>query len=260
MELASYLLNGLAIVVCVVLIAFCVRSLSFRRSMAPVFFTFALVSNLMSLLYWLAYDLLRPEARMPFAANEFGEIGTFLLLASALSTVFRGRFAQARLELACTGLFAAASAALWIAWSGEWLQDILVGLSFGYLLCVCVRSMKQAKVLSRWEWRLLGLAAALLLLLQGLTFALPEPWKDWADYAAYAVMFLVLAWGFRRLIPALFRQEDPSGQLALVLSCWSWAVSTMYMSSGAFYLAADLAGICCTPLALVALRREEAAL
>ena len=259
MDLASFLLNGLAITVHVVLIVICVRSLSFRHSMAPVFFTFALVSNLMSLLYWLAYDLLRPDARMPFAANEFGEIGSFLLLASTLNTVFRGRFAQARREIFCTGLFAAASAALWIAWSGEWLQDILVGLSFGYLLCVCVRSMKQAAVLSRREWRLLGTAAALLLLLQGLTFALPEPWNGRVDYAAYAVMFLVLAWGFRRLIPTLLRREDPYAQLGLALFCWCWAVSTMYMSSGGFYLAANFASVCCTPLALLALHREEAA-
>ena len=258
MELASYLLCGLAIAVYVILIVFCVRSLSFRRSMAPVFFTFALVSNLMSLLYWLAYDLLRPEARMPFAANEFGEIGTFLLLASTLNAVFRGRFAQARWEVVCSGLFAAASAALWIAWSGEWLQDILVGLSFGYLLCVCVRSMKQAAVLAPWEWRSLGAAAVLLLLLQGLTFVLPEPWKSRADYGAYAVMFLVLAWGVRRMLPALFRRKDPCAQFALAVFCWSWAISTMYMSSGLFYLAADLASICCTPLTLVALRREEA--
>lgn len=259
MELASYILNALAIAVYVILIVFCVRSLSFRRSMAPVFFTFALVSNLMSLLYWLAYDLLRPDARMPFAANEFGEIGTFLLLASTLNAVFRGRFAQARWEIVCTGLFAAASAAFWIAWSGEWLQDILVGLSFGYLLCVVVRSMKQAAVFSRWEWRLLGAAAGLLLLLQGLTFALPEPWKGRADFCAYALMFLVLAWGFRRLIPALLRRADPCAQLALALFCWSWAVSTMYMSADFCYLAASFVSVCCTTLALIALRREEAA-
>lgn len=128
MELST-LQNLLSILSCVeltVLIAISVGRLSFRRSMAPVFFTFALVSLLMSGLYWLAYDLLRPDTRMPFAANEFGEIGGFLLLASALNAVFRGRFADARREIVCAAVFAAASTALWIGWSGEWVEDVLV--------------------------------------------------------------------------------------------------------------------------------------
>ena len=75
----------------------------------------------------------------------------------------------------------------------------------------------------------------------------------------YALMFLVLAWGFRRLIPALLRRADPYAQLALPLFCWSWAVSTMYMSADFCYLAASFFSVCCTTLALIALRREEAA-
>ena len=56
------------------LIAYCIRKLRFRRSMAPVFLTFSLASSLMSGLYWLAFDLLRAETHIPFAANVFGEI------------------------------------------------------------------------------------------------------------------------------------------------------------------------------------------
>ena len=93
LEMLPILLGSLELTVLIVL---CLRSFSFRRSIAPVFFTFGLASYLISNVYWVAYDLLRPETRMPFAANEFGEIGLFLLLASTLNTVFRGRFAAAR--------------------------------------------------------------------------------------------------------------------------------------------------------------------
>ena len=260
MELST-LQNLLSILSCVeltVLIAISVGRLSFRRSMAPVFFTFALVSLLMSGLYWLAYDLLRPDTRMPFAANEFGEIGGFLLLASALNAVFRGRFADARREIVCAAVFAAASTTLWIGWSGEWVEDVLVGLSFGYYLCVRVRSLKQSGALSRLEWRALGVLALLLLLLQGMTFVLPEPWPSGADYGAYAVMFSVLVYGLIKLIHTLRRGRDAAAQFALVAAVWAWSVSTMYMSTDFFYLAAVLSYLCCTPLMLVALHREEA--
>jgi hypothetical protein len=252
------LLILVGVVLNVVLIVVCLRKLSFRRSMAPVFYLFALVSLLMSGLYWLTYEFLRPETRMPFAANEFGEGGGFLLTAAALNAVFRSRFSAARREMLCTAFFIAGSVVLWIAWSGEWLQDILAGLCFGYFLCVCARSLKLSRVLSRLEWCLLAGFAAALLILQGLTFVLPGIWSAAADYCAYAVMFAVLAYGLVKLIRALLRGGTPRGQFALGLSVWAWSVSTMYMSAGLFYLAASLIYIVCQPLILIALRREEA--
>lgn len=254
--------NVMSIFGCVlfaVLIVICARSLSFRRSMAPVFFTFALVSLLMSGLYWLVYDLLRPDLRMPFAANEFGEIGGFLLLASALNAVFLGRFASVRRETVCAAVFVAACTALWIGWSGEWVEDVLVGFCFGYLFCVCVRSLKLTGVLSPFEWRVLNVLAPLLLALQGLTFVLPEPWRSAADYGAYAVTFSVLVCGLGKLIRLLRRGRDAAAQFALAAACFAWSVSTMYMSADYFYMAGLLSYYLCAPLMLIALRREEAA-
>ncbi len=261
MELVSVetLLTVLGTIEYVILIAICVRRLSFRRSMAPVFFTFALVSILMSGLYWLAFGLLRPGVRMPFAANEFGEIGLLLLFASALNVVFRDRTERALREVLCTVFFVAASVALWIAWSGEWLQDILTGFCFSYFLLVCVRSMKCARVLSRTEWRLLAVLAAGTLALQSLTFVLPEPWAVAADYGAYAVMFTGLICGVVKFVRAFVRRQEPAGLFALGLSVWAWSVSTMYMSGGWFYPAAEIAYVALLPLIMLALRREEEA-
>lgn len=242
----------------VFLIVRSVRRLPFRRSMASVFFTFALVSLLMSSLYWLAYDLLRGDARMPFAANEFGEIAAFLLLASTLGAVFRGRFVEARAETVLAGLFAACSAVLWIAWSGEWLEDILVGLAFGYYLCACVRALKQTGALSRAEWIVLGTLAGFLLLLQCATFVLPADRKTAADLTAYCVMFAALAFLLRKLADCLFHRRGAERLLALSFSVFGWAASTMYMSTGIWYMIALLCSILILPLMLLSLRREEA--
>ena len=256
--LMEKLLFILGAAVYAVLIVRCVQRLSFRRSMAPVFFTFGLVSCMMSGLYWLAFDFLRQQTRIPFAANVFGEIGYFLLLAASLNVVFRGRFGAARREIVGAAVFTACSTALWIAWSGAVVEDLLVGVCFGYLLCVCVRSLKQSGILSRVEWGLLAGYACVVLLLQGLTFVLPKPWNTVADYCAYAVLFTALLSCLGKLIRAVVRKRNPAGQFALAVSCEALAISTMYMSAGLFYLAAQLIMTLTLPLALVALRREEA--
>ena len=88
------------------------------REVRTVLFAFAVASVLLSNLYWLAYDILRPGTRMPFAANEIGEWALFLLLGAALNT--QSERMNAKREMLFAALFTAANAALWIAWSGEW--------------------------------------------------------------------------------------------------------------------------------------------
>ena len=201
-EMLLSILGSLELAAVIVL---CVRRLPFRRSIAPVFFTFA----------------------------------------------------AARVEMLCAGVFAAASVALWIAWSGEWLEDILVGFCFGYFLCVCACSLKQSGALSRTEWRLFGLLVLLLLLLQGGTFFLPPVPAAAADYAAYGVMFFVMLYALGKTILAVRRKIDPAALFALSASCYAWAESTMYMSAGLFYVAAELCSLICPALLFIALRREE---
>ena len=100
-----------------------------KRDARTVLFAFAVASVLLSNLYWLAYDILRPGTRMPFAANEIGEWALFLLLGAAVRT--QPEAPSAKREVFCAALFTAANVALWIAWSGEWIQDILTGAAFG---------------------------------------------------------------------------------------------------------------------------------
>ena len=48
------------------------------RNLTAVFLSFSFGLWLLTDLYWLIYDLMRPEIRMPFAANEIGEAALFL--------------------------------------------------------------------------------------------------------------------------------------------------------------------------------------
>ena len=49
------------------------------RSMMVVFFLFAMITFLVNNTYWIAYDLMLPDVRMPFSADELGEAAFMLL-------------------------------------------------------------------------------------------------------------------------------------------------------------------------------------
>lgn len=230
-----------------------------RRGSKPIttaLFAFAVISFMLSLAYWLVYSLIRPEGRMPFAANEIGEIAWFLLLAASLESIFRDSQIPAKKEIAFAILFTAASVALWIGWSGEWVQDIIVGFAFGYLLCVCVRALKQSGALRKNEWILLGLSCGLIILGQAGTFFVSEAVKQPLDYFCYALMFALLIWLFVKRIGMGRHREDAKATLAMSFSIYVFSASTLYMSSGWFYMAILVLCLATLPLMLIALRRE----
>ena len=230
-----------------------------NNPMAAALFLFSMVSVMLSFAYWLAYTIMRPDIRMPFAANEIGEIAWFLLLASALETVFRERKAPARKETIFTLIFAAASVALWIGWSGEWIQDIICGLAFGYFLCTCVRSLKQTDAFKQTDWRILGLFCGAIILGQAGTFFVPEGFKKPLDYFCYGLMFASLIWLFAKSILTAKNNKDTKAVLAMSFTVSAYSFSTMYMSSGWFYLAGLLICLATQPLMLHALKREVGA-
>ena len=50
------------------------------RSLPAVFLAFLFAMWLLTDLYWVIYDFMRPDRRMPFAVNEIGEASLFLLM------------------------------------------------------------------------------------------------------------------------------------------------------------------------------------
>ena len=208
-----------------------------NRSMAAVFFLFAMICFLVSDLYWVAYSAIRPDARMPFAANEIGESAVFLLFASALTSAFPKAVRPFTKEMVLTALFSACSIALWIGWSGEWIQDILCGGVFGYFLCITVRSLRQADAFSETEWAVLGICSFALIGFETGTFFATGSLNKTLDMGSYFLMAAVNIWIFVRSIDAVRRNRDPLVQLALTFSGIAWCTSSMYMSASYWYLA-----------------------
>ena len=228
-----------------------------KREAHVVLFAFAVASVLLSNLYWLAYDILRPGTRMPFAANEIGEWALFLLLGAALNT--QSERLNAKREMLGAALFTAANVALWIAWSGEWIQDILTGAAFGYFLCTLAAQIRQEDAFPVWEWRLLGVACPVFIAAQAAIFLVPESMKQPLDLFCYCLLFAVAAILLIRALRSLGKAERASSAVLATFAAYAWTTVTQYMSSGWFYITALLLSTLCFPLMLLALRKEVAA-
>ena len=226
-----------------------------KGSLRLVFFAFATACVLLSELYWLVYALLRPDTRMPFAANEVCEWALFLLLGAALNTDCPALQTSARREMLGSVLFTAANTALWIAWSGEWVQDILTGLCFGYFLCCLTAHIKRDGSFSAAEWRIAGFVCLVLIAAQTATFFVPETLKQPLDLFCYVLLFAGAVYLMVRTVLWLRR----GAAICPPFAALAWVVTTMYMSAGGWYLAAVFLCSLCFPLMLLALWKEATA-
>ena len=228
----------------------------FRENRSPVtalFYTFSLISMLLSDLYWITYVVIRPNTRMPFAVNEIGEWAIFLLLAATLASVFQRRTAGAIREMIMAALFAAISAALWIGWSGEWVQDIITGIVCGYFFCVIVWALRTSDIFSHKEWAALGSLCLILIIMQVLTFVLPKDAKQIVDFCCYVLMFAGIAAFYAKTIREWKRQSPPEDLFCLCCATLAWGESCMYMSAEPMYFAAEAAVTIMLPIMTIAL-------
>ncbi|MCR5249395.1 MAG: hypothetical protein K6E50_02175 [Lachnospiraceae bacterium] len=199
-----------------------------EQSLPSVFFTFALVSWLLADLYWLAYDILRPDTRMPFAANEFGEWAMFLMILAGLNSMYPRRNTRPGTDTLLTGFFMACNVALWIGWSGEWLEDVITGLVMGALVCTLVRELVEAKVYSGRMWAGITCVCGVLILMQSTIFIAPKQIGRILDVCCYLVLFSGIAFF---CIGAMRKHS-----YLLALTGFSWILISMYMSEGIPYL------------------------
>ena len=229
---------------------------SIHRSMAAVFFLFGSISFVFSNIYWIVFDALRPDVRMPFAANEFGEAAIYLLYGSVLAVSLpkNGRFFSK--EILLTVLFSAANIILWIGWSGEWLQDILGGLAFGYFLCMAVQALKHEQAFSSADWHILGIGSAVLIALQAGTFFAPDTVRAGFDLCAYILMTAVGVFFVIKGIRAFLKKQSPGILKALSFAGFGWSTTCLYMSTDPWYTIAMCAGTFMLLLALDAIGKE----
>ncbi|MBR2835757.1 MAG: hypothetical protein IKE43_08660 [Coriobacteriales bacterium] len=244
-----------AIVQMCVLVA-AIRLLGRANILLPVaFFTFALACVLLSTLYWITFDIIQPGMRMPFAANQIGELALFLLLAVCLKSVIPLNYYGHGAAVIATTLFAVANIALWIAWSGEWVQDILGGIPFGYLLCITVLCLRQSEALTYKEQAIIGVLCMVLIITQTSIFFAPDTAKHLLDLFCYSLLFFIGACIILRALHSLRTDSPPAASLSLAFASYAWMTTAMYMSDGGFYLVAFALVTLCFPLMLHALRK-----
>ncbi len=226
------------------------------RQIHLVLLAFGVGCFLVSDIYWLAHALLMPGIRLPFSVSEFGDNGVFLFYGMLLSSAVPGR-CEKKAVYVYAALFAAANAALWIGWSGEWVKDIVGGLAFGWFLCMAARALWVSGALSRGEWRFLGFYVLLLITVQTSIFFVPTELKRPLDVFAYVLLFFgILLWCIKT-----FRARREGGSrrfLSLVFGGVGWICCTMYMSTGWMYFFADLCATLMLPVELLAVRRVVA--
>ena len=245
-----------AIVLAVLIIMMFFKADTGKNIILFVFYGFALNSFLLSDLFWIVYTVLRPDIRMPFAANEFGEYAFFLLFAAALAYVFRSD-KRATKEAIFAVLFVAANTALWYGWSGELIQDALTGFCLGYLSYIAVNSAKHCNALKTSEWISIGVVSVLLVFMQALTFFVPERPAYIIDKCCYVLIFLgILFFIVKSVLAILYLKNDSKQSLCIVSIGLAWTIISLYMSSGIFYAIVLNFVTLFMPFTYIAVRRE----
>ncbi|MCR4655794.1 MAG: hypothetical protein K5770_06150 [Lachnospiraceae bacterium] len=235
------------------------------RSVRLIFFAFAVTASLLTSFYWVAYDLLHPMTRMPFAANEIAEWAIFLSLASSIVSVAGVFSVPAKRETICALAFLTANVALWITWSGEWAQDIITGIVMGYFFFFLTSYMKQTGALPAPALRLLEIVCIIVIAANIATIFVPDHLKNTTDLAAYLLMLAADLYLIYRVILTFSRQEphrirmrflhernafrslpspasgkDPELSISLSFAVYAWSSLFLYMSAGLFYNIASL--------------------
>ncbi len=200
-----------------------------------VFIALSFASMLFSDVYYSTHLYLREGMRVPFAANDIADFGAFMLIGTALSTALGRPREKLTSVMAASLVFAAANVALWIGWSGEWVRDIFGGLSWGWFLCVCFRSLVQTGSASRGERTALWALCALLIAFQAGTFFVPEKQRLLLDGAATALLGAAEVWFLLRTVLSLRQGQGADRALSLSFTGYLWATVALYMSAGLPY-------------------------
>ena len=251
-------LSSIDIIICGAIVAFTVPKINADKEDAvPVaLFDFAMISMMLSEIYWVVFPLMRGDVRMPIAANEMGEIACFLLMSSAVRLGYRRETIPARTEIIGAAIFSAAQIVLWILWTGEWVQDIIGGMAFAYMLCVAAWALKQADVMSANMWRALGFSCFAAVALNGIAFLVDEKLEN---ILLAIANFFMLSWLILFAINSIASVKNKASakiQITFAFTTFVWSISTMYISEGITYEIALTASIFIKLLILITLRNE----
>lgn len=249
LSLVEMILYMVEVVFTSIIVVFTARKMIGRKnSYLPAFFTFAMVSYLLSTLYWIAFTILRPDTRMPFAADEIAECAMLLLLSAGIVADKKAERKFVLTEVIYTALFCAANISLWICWSGEWVQDIIFGLPYAYFLWLIIRGLSDTKAISKTERVIVRTACCLMVVSQFLILIASEQYQVVLDICGYILMLGMLLW---LLIKSLKCRN-------LFLS-YAFFLGTMFVSfacSDIFYCIATVFQIAALPIMYLTMKNE----
>ena len=236
-----------------VLIFVIVRTLQLMRCVKsfflPIFFVLSMSSYLLSNLYWIAYDLLKPDTRMPIAANEIGECAMVLLLCAGLESVLHDKNKIAG-EVLFAFLYTSLNIALWIVWSGEWFQDILFGIPYIYFMWILIRGLRSRGILSPKELRF---AAAMCIFVSTMLLSLQFVHgfiHELNKMLNYIAAFTLIAWlGFKSL---------RSRNFFVSTTLFLWTNLVMFSSLDQYYYMALFANTVALPIMFYSMKKELA--
>ena len=209
-----------------------------RRAEDKLYLVFAALSTatlMISTIYFLTHSMLREGMRVPFAANDIADFGTFLMISTALRSAVgtaKGRFRGVTIGAAA---FAAANICLWIAWSGEWVRDIFGGLSFAYFICVCIRSIYLTQAMNRWERCAMWALSICMVAVETAALLSPAGLQDTLEAVDTVLLALGQALLLTRALLAFRTGKSVDAVMSLCYTAFCWNGISMYMSAGLAY-------------------------
>ena len=229
---------------------------AFRNRLIPIFFTFAMFSYLLSDLYYVVYEILRPDTRMPFAVDEIADLATLLLLAAVLEVLpgIKGKLIPKALIFSI--LFIGGSIILWIAWSGEWMQDIVFGIPYIYLLYLLLKGLILSKPFTNKEWIVSLSVSTIALLVQLATLCTDGILKKVLEYGCYVLMYVMTGWLFIKVIAELKDKNSNWKSVYLSFTLFLCTLLVLYSSDGLFYSIATVLCTLAVPLMMLSLKKE----
>ncbi len=257
----SILISALQIIVLAVLLSLSIGVIGkSQKSLSVVHMALCLALWLMGDLYWIVYDLMRPESRMPFAANEIGEAAIFLMMAAIVNSVAVYVTYPSAVHTVSSVLFGIGNVVLWIAWSGEWIQDILIGTVYTWLLYSIVRAIVSEMAFNRQEWILLCIFCAALLAGWGLIFVIKDKSVRIVEAGVYVILFAGVLLLLNRLIRLYRQKEGPQRLLPVAFALIAWVITGKYMSEGTMYTVFLLLETMCLPVCFASVRKAVMAI
>lgn len=232
----------------VVVIADAIRLMNNKKNvLLPFLFVLAMASYLLSNLYWIAYDTLMPDTRMPIACNEIGECAVILLLSAGLETLLKDKKKIVG-EILFAFLFIGANIALWIAWSGEWFQDILFGIPYVYFLWILIHGLRNRVCLKSKEALVASIASIFVLIMQIPLLVTNGNLFVFSEIMCFAAMFAVMAWlGIKS-----FRCKD----FFVASTFFLWTELSMFLSPDVYYNMAMVANTIACFFMYVSMKQE----